>query len=433
MSPETSLISHIIKTGDVVTPLSADVGKSFMVCESEWQFILEYYTKHKEAPSRDVFEAKFPKFDLVQTEGVIEHYIEQLHNYKARHTMQMMLTESANDLKAHGPYLTMQKMQRQLGQLGRDTHMVKDLDLVGGAESRLESLRERLELRKSGKNIIGVPSGIEVLDDAFGGWQRGDFIVVAGWTGSLKSWLALLFAINAWKEGYRVLYFSLEMSGLQIGYRMDTLLSGMSGEDFTNSGLTHATDVTYDHYKTWLGEILHDKHPFIVVTNEELDEVTQNTVQVKIEQWKPDLVILDYHGLFDDASGAMGETEKTKNLSKAFKRIAIKTGVPIIDITGVTMSGDHGERPPELQEMAWSKQLAYDSDLTLAVCKHGDELEVVSRKTRRGRDFRFWLDWDVDKGIVKEKSRIASANVFGKKDNEDEKGDSDGEEEPEAA
>ncbi len=407
MNPELALLNHVIRTKNITTPLAADSEKSFHLYREEWDFVKDYYFKHKETPTASVMEQKFPDFEFFNTDGVIEFYIEDLHRWKAKHTLTEIITGAAAGLRDTSPFDTITAMQRGLAKLGRDTRLVRDLDLVGNHEERADSLRERLAERASGKKILGVPSGIKAIDDAFGGWQRGDLIVIAGWTGSLKSWLALLFGQTAWLEGYRVLYISLEMSGLQVGYRFDTLLSGRTNDGFTNSALTHATeDITYDMYKTWLGEIMRDKHPFVVVTNEDLDEVTQNTVLAKIEQWKPDLCILDYHGLFDDASGATGEVEKTKNLSKAFKRIAIKTGVPIIDITGVTQDKkDLGERPPELFDLAWSKQLAYDSDLTMGVCRRGDSLEIVSRKVRRGRDFHCWLNWDVDKGIVKEISR----------------------------
>lgn len=375
-----------------------------MLYRDEWDFIHEYYVKYREVPSKDVFSQKFEDFEFYQTDGVFTHYIDELHKWKARHVLQDMLVGAASEMKNTGPYNVINTMQKELAQLGRDTRLVRDLDLVNNAEERIESLRERIELRASGKSILGVPTGIKTLDDHYGGLQKGDFWVLAGWTGSLKSWLALLIAQNAWLEGYRVLYVSLELSELQVGYRFDTLLSGREGENFTNSALTHATEaISFDKYKNWLGDVMYDKHPFVVVTNEHLDEVTDRTVEAKIEHWRPDLTILDYHGLFDDSSGVTGEVEKTKNLSKRFKRIAIKTGCPIIDITGVTMpQGSHGERPPELSELAWSKQLAYDSDLTLATCFKGSTLEVVSRKTRRSAEFKFYLDWQVDTGVVKE-------------------------------
>lgn len=423
LNPELSLLNHIINTGDILTPLNADIDKSFVLYRKEWEFIKDHFTKYRQTPTQLEMESEFPDFDLVSTDGVMEHWITKLKMHHARNAFTQLMTSAAATLDENGPYHTINALAAELSRLSRDTAITKDVDLIANKDERLENLQERIKLLESGKSIIGIPSGIKALDDAFGGWQKGDFIVVAGWTGSLKSWLALYFAINAWITGHRVLYFSLEMSSLQIGYRFDTLLSGMMGGDVTNSGLTHATSINFDRYKNWLGEVTRDKHPFTVVTNEDLDDVTQNTVLAKIEHWKPDLVILDYHGLFDDASGAIGETEKTKNLSKAFKRMALKTGVPIIDITGVTMQGDHGERPPELNELAWSKQLAYDSDLTLGICynKQTETLEVVSRKVRRGKDFRFWLDWNVDTGVVNERSRMAQ-QVFGPKDedNEDE-------------
>ncbi len=73
-------------------------------------------------------------------------------------------------------------------------------------------------------------------------------------------------------QGYRVLYFSLEMGALQIGYRLDTLLSGMYGGGLSHSALTHALDtIAYEQYKRWMDENLVDKSSFVVVSNEELE------------------------------------------------------------------------------------------------------------------------------------------------------------------
>jgi replicative DNA helicase len=400
-NPEVLLINHILKTGDIVTPIVSEVEKSLLLYEDEFGFIKEYYTDYKQVPPREVFEDKFTDFPYEKTDGAIEFYIEQTYQYKARNALQQLLTDGAVGLREVGPYKIIQKLTGELAQLGRTTRMVRDLDLVSSSQERLDTFKQRLDIRKSGRKTLGIPTGINKIDESFGGWMKSDFVVVAGWTGSLKSWLSLYMALNAWKSGHKVLYFSLEMSGEQLGYRMDTLLG--AGE-FSHTALSFGLeDVTYDHYKNWLGTVLHEKHPFVVVSNEDLDEVNQDTVRAKIDQWKPDLVVLDYIALFDEASGVTGETEKTKILSKAFKRIAIKTGVPIICITGVTQDKkDLGETAPELSDLAWSKQLAYDSDLTITLCKTGEMLEVVSKKTRRGKDFRVFLQWDVDKGIVKE-------------------------------
>jgi len=57
-----------------------------------------------------------------------------------------------------------------------------------------------------------------------------------------------------------------------------------------------------------------------------------------------------------------------------------------------------------LSQVAWSKAIEYDADMAFAVHKtQGTNIiEVVSRKNRHGTDFGFYLDWDIDRGIVKE-------------------------------
>lgn len=423
MNAEAALINHILKKGDIVTPLNADVEKSFMLYREEWDFLKDYHRKYREVPSRVVFMQKFDNFDEFDTDGAIEHYIEELHKWKARHTIQEIVTGAAISLNDVGPFKTINKMTSELARLGRDTRMIRDIDLVANAEERLESLRERIAQRATGKTMLGIPSGYPTIDRAMGGWQKGDYIVIAAESGQGKSYFAMDMAVNAWAEGYRVMYFSLELSREQIGYRFDTIMSGRTGEGITNTNLTHALDITYDRYKTWLGEITHDKHPFIVVSNEDLEgDVNQDTILAKIEQWKPDLVVLDYLSLFDDSSGVTGETEKLKNLSKSIKRIATRTGVPHLVIQSVTMKDGHGDRLPKLHELGWSKQPGYDSDLCMTLLKRGNMIEVGSQKVRRCGDFHLWIKADFDKGTFKELGKENS--VFNNnEEDEDEQAD----------
>jgi hypothetical protein len=193
------------------------------------------------------------------------------------------------------------------------------------------------------------------------------------------------------------------MNKQQEAQRIDTLLNNGEGY-FTNTDLVTANPNIVSTYKEWAKSTYEGKHPIHVVTTEGMDSADQHMVQAKIDQYKPDLVILDYHGLFDDASGARNETEKAKNLSKAFKRMAVKNSVPIIDVAAVTMADGHSERPPELEEVAWSKQLAYDADLVLAIHRdfNSDVFQVISRKVRRATHFGFYLRWNLDTGDWKE-------------------------------
>jgi replicative DNA helicase len=87
-----------------------------------------------------------------------------------------------------------------------------------------------------------------------------------------------------------------------------------------------------------------------------MGEVNANTIQAKIDQHKPDMLILDYHQLFTDNKKSMGATERNMNISREFKMLAMTNNIPVIDITAATMDDvSDQEGPPMLSQVAWSK------------------------------------------------------------------------------
>jgi len=93
------------------------------------------------------------------------------------------------------------------------------------------------------------------------------------------------------------------------------------------------------------------------------------------------------------------------NISKSFKALAMNNNIPIIDITAATMDDTSDQDgPPLLSQVAWSKAIEYDADMAIAVHKNPDSnvMEIVSRKNRHGTEFGFYLDWDLNRGIITE-------------------------------
>jgi replicative DNA helicase len=366
-----------------------------------WEWIHQFYFQYESIPSKSTVANKFEEFDFINTEDApLEYYVDEAKKETLAKQVRLALHSSIETLKQAGPQAALNAMTSAGHKIMKDVGILKDTNLVGEYIDRVDNLRERQEGDNDG--ILGVPSGIKVIDSIYGGWQGGDFIVVLGSPSAGKSWLARLFACNAWRAGYTPLIISLEMNKEQEGYRLDTILNG--GEHFTNTNLLNAHGFAAEDYEAWAKTQFEGKHPIYLVTSDGMESANQNVVQYKIDQYKPDLCILDYHQLFDDADRGGTETEKAKNLSKAFKRMAVRNNIPIIDIAAVTMQEGMGERAPELSEVAWSKQLAYDADLVLAI--HRDEnskvFEAISRKTRRCQSFAFFLQWDLNKGSWKE-------------------------------
>lgn len=396
MNYEVFLLNSIIKTGNVAICLEQNVGTVFGEYKDVWNYIIEFYKEYGECPSKDVIKNNFKNFDFLNTDSPIQFYIDDAKKQGLERSVKTSLHKAVNMLKeGDDPAKVLSSLQADATDLMRDSGRLKDTNIVDWTE-RAEVLKDRVNDPDS--TILGVTSGISVIDNIFGGWQPGDFVVIIGWTGVGKSALTRLFAANAWRAGYRPMIISLEMDRLQEEYRMDTILN--QGEVFTNSQLMNGRGIDIGEYEVWAKETFEGKHPIHLITSDGIDVADQNFVEAKIRQYKPDLVILDYHLLFEDSRGGGTETERAKNLSKDFKRMALRNRVPILDVSGVTMKDEHEERPPELHEIAWSKQLSYDSDLVLAIHRERDseEFQVVSRKVRRSPMFAFYLRWNLNTG-----------------------------------
>ena len=396
MNYEVRLLNSIVDTQDYVSAVNSGVENVFLEYRDVWNFIVSHYEIHSKVPSKETVKQHHQDFEFISTPEPLAYYIDEAKKESLSYQTRGIVAKAHGLINESGPKEALSFLMEETSKLYKFSSNLKDTDLAGEWKDRVRDLKAR---SLNPKAIAGIPSGIDVIDKVFGGWQSGDFIVLLGWTGVGKSFIARLFAVNAWKAGYRPLIISLEMNKQQEGQRLDTLLNNGEGH-FTNTDLIKANPGIVDGYEKWAQATFEGKHAIHLVTSEGLETADQNMVQAKIDQYHPDMVILDYHSLFDDSSGAKNETEKAKNLSKAFKRIAVKNGIPIIDVAAVTMADGHSERPPELEEVAWSKQLAYDADLVLAIHRElsSDLFQVVSRKVRRASHFGFYLRWNLETG-----------------------------------
>ena len=396
MNYEVRLLNSIVDTQDYVSTVNSGVENVFLEYRDVWNFIVSHYETHSKVPSKETVKQHHQDFEFISTPEPLAYYVDEAKKESLSYQTRGIVAKAHGLINESGPKEALSFLMEETSKLYKFSSNLKDTDLAGEWKDRVRDLKAR---SLNPKAIAGIPSGIDVIDKVFGGWQSGDFIVLLGWTGVGKSFIARLFAVNAWKAGYRPLIISLEMNKQQEGQRLDTLLNNGEGH-FTNTDLIKANPGIVDGYEKWAEATFEGKHAIHLVTSEGLETADQNMVQAKIDQYHPDMVILDYHSLFDDSSGAKNETEKAKNLSKAFKRIAVKNGIPIIDVAAVTMADGHSERPPELEEVAWSKQLAYDADLVLAIHRElaSDLFQVVSRKVRRASHFGFYLRWNLETG-----------------------------------
>lgn len=402
MNTEATLISAVCKNKDISVLLAENVDELFVSHKDVWDGLKSYYAKFKAVPEVGVLQDKFKDFDpdpAVSAET--GYYLDQLKSEYLSYRLKSIILKSSSALKEDAPARVIAEMQVQLMALSKFTNNVRDVDITDYelAQKHFDAVKERSSIMGGAPGIL---TGFQAIDKAYPtGMAPGHLIVAIGWPGRGKTWFTSYLACKAWEQGFKPMIISLEMSPEDMRNRIYTMMgSGLfRASDFARG------DIDTDTFNSWGKKRFENKNGFILVSNEGMGEVNANTVQAKIDQHKPDLVILDYHQLFTDTKRSMGATERNMNISREFKMLAMTNNIPVIDITAATQDDvSDQDGPPMLNQVAWSKAIEYDADMAIAIHRYPDTnlIEVVSRKNRHGSDFAFYLDWEINRGIIKE-------------------------------
>ena len=401
MNIESAVITAICENKDISVVLSGNIDEVFTSHRDVWEGLKSYYLKFKAVPDVSVLTERFKDFEPTKTKGETAYYLDQLKNEYLASRLRNLLLSSGASLKTEASGRVIAQMQAELTTLGKLTANVRDVDLTDykEAEKHFQAIKDRSDAMGGSP---GIMTGFKAIDYAYPtGMAPGHLIVMIGWPGKGKTWFSSYLACKAWEQGFKPMIVSLEMTPENMRDRIYTMMgSGLfKASDFARG------DVNIDQFDDWGSKKFADKNQFILVSNEGMGEVTPNVIQGKIDQYKPDIVILDYHQLFADNQNSKGPTERNMNISKSFKKLAMSNNIPIIDITAATAEevADH-DSPPMLSQVAWSKAIEYDADMAMAIHKNPDSniMEIVSRKNRHGTEFGMYLDWDLNRGIVKE-------------------------------
>lgn len=401
MSLEAQVIAAVCKNKDIATLMQDNVDDLFISHRDVWEGLKSYYYKFKSVPDVSVLEERYGEFESPKVTAETGFYLDELKNEFLSVKIKNMLLSAGGNLKTNAATRVLSDIQSEIASLSRMANTVRDLDVTDyeSAERHMIAVRDRaMEMGGS----PGIPTGFKAIDYAYPtGMAPGHLIVVIGWPGKGKTWATSYLACKAWEQGFKPMIISLEMSPENMRDRIYTMLG---------SGLFRASDfskgtVNLDDFGTWARKTMADKRGFVLVSNEGVSDVTPSTIQAKIDQHRPDIVICDYHQLFNDSKRSNSEVERNRNISREFKLLAVRNNIPVIDITAATASdvSDHDD-PPMLNQVAWSKAIEYDADMAFAVHRTpGTNLiEIVSRKNRHGTEFDFYLDWDIDRGVVSE-------------------------------
>lgn len=284
------------------------------------------------------------------------------------------------------------RMQELIAKHQSLVQALNDKDLATFAEAVQEFL-EWLNEREEEPPRSGFPE----LDRATGGFLPGSVFVIAARPGGGKTDYALNLALRLGKQKSKVLYFSMEMTNIQIMQRVASNLLKISGERVRDRTLTE--EERGDVERTMEAFSRRNLIDFV-----QLPHVGIKHVRHYVDLEKPDVVIVDHIGLMQrpnikDQYRALGM------ISNHLKQLALEKGISIIELVQMNRQIENrGNKIPTLADLRESGDIEQDADF-VGFLTHEDSqqplrgadesMEVILhlQKNRHGKQGRFRYRW----------------------------------------
>ena len=218
------------------------------------------------------------------------------------------------------------------------------------------------ELSLNDGNITGVTTGLETIDIKLSGLQPSQLILLAARPAMGKTALGLTMAWNAAKEGKSVAFFSLEMSTLQLNYRLLSMVSMIDLEQVMNGRIKD---------DEW--ELLFTATKQIAAKDLYVDEtpgITLSEMRSKLKRLKAevgvDLVVIDYLQLMQADGYQENRQNEIASISRGLKTLSKELNCPILSLAQLSREADkRADHKPILSDLRESGAIEQDADVVM--------------------------------------------------------------------
>lgn len=270
----------------------------------------------------------------------------------------------------------------------------RNADSLSMLSPLLDQSLEHLEvLFERGDAITGTATGYSDLDHKLAGLQPGALVVVGARPAMGKTAFALgLAAHAAVRDDKPVLFFSLEMSHLELTLRLIASDARMEATRLRNGRLTDAdwTKVSKAIGRLGEGKLWIDDNPAMTVT-----EIRAKARRLRDRLDEPlGLIVVDYLQLMTGRGSAESRQVEVSEISRGLKILARELGTPVVALSQLSRTLEsRSDRRPMLSDLRESGCLTADTRLLRA--DDNTEVTLGELVASGERDVRVWsLDED---------------------------------------
>lgn len=317
---------------------------------------------------------------LAGMDNYVKAILRDSQGAKLAHTLRE-LALMADDFGAYD-----EKMGKVLDSLS-ELREPEQKDLVD-LNTSLSAFVPELERRGNVQGMDGMATGFQRLDERFMGFKGGNLIIIAGRPSMGKTTLALNITDRSVMRDETVLFFSREMSSLEL---IDKTVSHLSGVPLKAIKTGQLQD---EHWPSISQAVfdLKEKKLFIDESSKSVQKISVIAKKKKLREGL-DLIVIDYLQLLDGVGD--NRTAQIGSITRGLKSLAKELDIPIILLS--QLSREVEKRPdkrPMMSDLRDSGEIEQDADIVIFVYRdevyYDDEplnkgiAEIITAKFRNG-------------------------------------------------
>jgi replicative DNA helicase len=315
--------------------------------------------------------------DLVKEKSILREIISS-----ATHIISKCYEQNEN-----GVFDVVDKAERFLFDIANKSSRGGYVDLESCLKKTVEEL---VALKNDSSGVTGVPSGYVDLDLATGGFQPGDFIVVAARPSMGKTAFALCLARNASKLGFPIGIVSLETSFNQLVMRM------LSGEAEIGLSSLRTGQVSSSDWVSLTEAVANLSESKIFIDDNSMQSVYDIKTKARklVSQNSVKMLVIDYLQLISTSRRYESRHQEVSEVSRFLKGLAKELNIPVIALSQLSRNVEsRSDKRPILSDLRDSGAIEQDADLIMFLYrdsvynKESDDMnsaEVIIGKQRNG-------------------------------------------------
>jgi replicative DNA helicase len=221
------------------------------------------------------------------------------------------------------------------------------------------------ERKKMPGMLLGLSTGYRQLNYYTEGFQKKDYIVIAGRPSMGKSSLAFNLAYNIASQKFiSVGIISLEMSELQITNQLLAIECRMNARKIIKGELDADEQVRLDANKEFFSSL-----PITIADVAGLTDVGLRSLARNMKRRDEiEILFIDYIQLMGCAEKTNNDNQKMTRISNAIKATAKELDIPVVAISQLSRAVEHrGGSRPKLSDLRDSGSIEQDADVAMFI------------------------------------------------------------------